>query len=126
MEQTVININGVEYMITPFGSEQGLKLQAHIFKVVAPVMGDMVGAGEDINIAELFTKLANAIFASMTPEGFVALVKELVSKVYKGSRVVDFNTEFAQNYATLLKLVKEVLLVNFKDVFSLLGLSSTN
>ena len=47
----------------------------------------------------------------------VALIKELLSGVTKGTATINFDQEFAGRYGVIFDLVKEVLKFNFADVF---------
>ena len=118
--QMTVNVNGTDYLINKFKGKEGLMIGAKISKLIAPLFAASTSNGEELDI----TKIADYITDKMDEDSVCQLIVKLMTSVYKGSQQVNFDTEFAGNYATLFDLIKEVVMFNYSDVFSKLGTRS--
>ena len=121
----IVDINDKKYIIEPFKGRKGFKLKAKLLHVLAPALDSFKEDSQNEKITEIgmiVGALQSVIEKSDSDEIF-DVVEELISGVKTESGAVDFDIEFSQNYSALYKLIKEVIEVNYKDVFSLLGIN---
>lgn len=121
----VVDVNGKKYIIEPFKGRKGFKLKAKLLHVLSPALESFKTDSVNDNVSEIglvIGALQSVIEKSDSDEIF-DVVEELISGVKTEAGAVDFDTEFSQNYTVLYKLMKEVIEVNYKDVFSLLGIN---
>lgn len=126
MDSLTVNIDGVEYTISPFRGELGFKIQAKILKAIAPALKNIIKSGDEdakeIDVVAFFSDLITNLVGSNSDDEILRLFKDILSKTYKGNNAINFDAEFSQDYGKLYKLVYEVIIFNYKDVFSSLGL----
>lgn len=123
--QKNVTIGGVDYMLTQFKATQGLVIEMKLIKLLGPAFVELQkmaadGGGED----EVLTLAINKLIEQMDKIDVVSLIKELVMSATRGTVAFNFDQEFAGRYGDMFELVKEVLVFNFADVFSKLGLNS--
>lgn len=119
-KQHIVHIGDETYVINPFLTTKGLRIKAKLVKYLGTSLSAAMGAEDESSIIELLAQ----IFTEMSEDQYVELVREITSNVTKNGMMIDFDKEFALNYANLFKLVKEVLEYNYKDLFSLLGINA--
>lgn len=123
IEQRDVNINGVDYKITQFPATQALGIEAKLVKLLGPAFLEMQKA-EEGKEEDALSRALNVLIMNMDKVDVVSLVKELVSRVTKGTMTINFDQEFAGKTGGIWELVKEVVMFNFGDVFSKLGLQT--
>ena len=122
-KQTIITINERTYIINAFKGLKGWSYLPRLTKYIFPFVGFMFNrdSTDDDVIATLVSLLSGE-----NAKEVEQLIIEMVSDVNVDGSRVDFDTEFAQNYDALLKLVVEVLKLNYEDSFQRLVTASTS
>ena len=122
-KQTIITINERTYIINAFKGLKGWSYLPRLTKYIFPFVGFLSNANAtDDDMIETLVSLLSGENAKEVEQ----LVVELVSDVQADGSRIDFDTEFAQGYDTLLKLVVEVLKLNYMDSFQRLVTASTS
>lgn len=122
-QQLDVHIDGVDYKITQFLATKGLGIEVKLMKLLGPSFMELQKAAQDENAQEAVLSAAITVLIEQFDKvDVVALIKELLSGVTKGTATINFDQEFAGRYGAIFDLVKEVLKFNFADVFSKLGL----
>lgn len=122
-KQTIITINERTYIINAFKGLKGWSYLPRLTKYIFPFVGFLSNANAtDDDVIETLVSLLSGENAKEVEQ----LVIELVSDVQADGSRIDFDTEFAQCYDTLLKLVVEVLKLNYMDSFQRLVTASTS
>ena len=122
-KQTIITINERTYIINAFKGLKGWSYLPRLTKYIFPFVGFLSNANTtDDDVIETLVNLLSGENAKEVEQ----LVVELVSDVQADGSRIDFDTEFAQGYDTLLKLVVEVLKLNYMDSFQRLVTASTS
>lgn len=120
----IVDINDKKYIIEPFKGRKGFKLKTKLMRVISPALNEMrKAADEDVSELGLIVAAIQSVLENSDDDEIFAIVEELMTGVKTESGSLDFDLEFSQNYSTLYKLVKEVVEVNYNDVFSLLGMN---
>ncbi len=123
IQQLDVHIDGVDYKITQFLATKGLGIEVKLMKLLGPSFMELQKASQDENAQEAVLSAAITVLIEQFDKvDVVALIKELLSGVTKGTATINFDQEFAGRYGVIFDLVKEVLKFNFSDVFSKLGL----
>jgi hypothetical protein len=123
IQQLDVHIDGVDYKITQFLTTKGLGIEVKLMKLLGPSFMELQKASQDENAQEAVLSAAITVLIEQFDKvDVVALIKELLSGVTKGTATINFDQEFAGRYGVIFDLVKEVLKFNFADVFSKLGL----
>ena len=123
IEQLDVHIDGVDYKITQFLATKGLGIEVKLMKLLGPSFMELQKAAQDENAQEAVLSAAiTALIEQFDKVDVVALIKELLSGVTKGTATINFDQEFAGKTGGIWELVKEVVMFNFGDVFSKLGL----
>lgn len=126
MKQATPNINGKTYVINQFQGEEGWEYLAAVTKYILPVASYMLGgykvdednkADQENKLEAQFTKSFSELMSGENRKEFTQLVKDLVRKVEVDSQAINFNREFAGNYDVLIKLVWEVIKLNYESTF---------
>lgn len=122
-KQIIININDRTYIINAFKGLKGWSYLPRLTKYIFPFVGFIFNrdSTDDDVIATLVSLLSGE-----NAKEVEQLIIEMVSDVNVDGSRVDFDTEFAQNYDALLKLVVEVLKLNYQDSFQRLVTASTS
>ena len=122
-KQTIITINERTYIINAFKGLKGWSYLPRLTKYIFPFVGFIFNrdSTDDDVIATLVSLLSGE-----NAKEVEQLIIEMVSDVNVDGSRVDFDTEFAQNYDALLKLVVEVLKLNYQDSFQRLVTASTS
>lgn len=122
-KQTIITINDRTYIINAFKGLKGWSYLPRLTKYIFPFVGFIFNrdSTDDDVIATLVSLLSGE-----NAKEVEQLIIEMVSDVNVDGSRVDFDTEFAQNYDALLKLVVEVLKLNYQDSFQRLVTASTS
>lgn len=123
MSQLNVTVKDVDYIINAFKGKQGFLLKAKLLKVVAPALAAIKASAEDADMISVITAVVSEVLDKIDEGDTLDLIIELLSSVYKGSVKVNFDTEFAQNYAAIYLLLAEVIKFNYKDVFQMLGIT---
>lgn len=127
LQKTVI-VEGTEYTIQRYKGEQAFAIKYELSKVIVPFIKELQeaqNAPEEERSAKLLGAVEH-IFTNTDYQTALRLLKTLVSQVFdtQGRAIVP-NEEFAQNTVAWYLLAWEVILFNYADVFSRLGLSSS-
>ena len=122
-KQTIITINERTYIINAFKGLKGWSYLPRLTKYIFPFVGFIFNqySTDDDVIATLVSLLSGE-----NAKEVEQLIIEMVSDVSVDGSRVDFDTEFTQNYDALLKLVVEVLKLNYQDSFQRLVTASTS
>lgn len=129
MKQNIVDVDGSKYVINAFKGEKGFKIKTEIMQLAAPSIGDLFKFQKEEDGSELkesgdvIQSLAKLI-SSSTSDKIFALIKNIISEVERDGNKINFDDEFSCNYFALYKLIYEVLLFNYKDVFLKLGIIS--
>jgi len=123
-DQHKVCINDTDYIINPFKGKQGLKLQLKLLKIIQPALSSLQNVTDDATQMVVIGEMLKGLMSSADEDALLALIEELLAGVYKGTVKLDIDKEFTCNYAVILELLKEVVMFNFKDVFSKLGIAS--
>jgi len=124
-DQHKVCLNDTDYIINPFKGKQGLKLQVKLVKVVSPALESIKGLSDEASQMVVIGEMVKAILAQVDEDSILTLIEELLAGVYKGSIKLDLDKELVCNYSVVFHLLKEVIMFNFKDVFSTLGIGSS-
>ena len=122
-KQTIITINERTYIINAFKGLKGWSYLPRLTKYIFPFIGFIFNkeSTDDDVIATLVSLLSGE-----NAKEVEQLIIEMVSDVNVDGSRIDFDTEFTQNYDALLKLVVEVLKLNYEDSFQRLVTDSTS
>ncbi len=122
-KQTIITINERTYIINAFKGLKGWSYLPRLTKYIFPFVGFIFN--QDSTDDDVIATLVSLLSGDNAKE-VEQLIIEMVSDVNVDGSRVDFDTEFAQNYDALLKLVVEVLKLNYQDSFQRLVTASTS
>ena len=122
-KQTIITINERTYIINAFKGLKGWSYLPRLTKYVFPFVGFFFN--QDSTDDDVIATLVSLLSGENAKE-VEQLIIEMVSDVNVDGSRVDFDTEFTQNYDALLKLVVEVLKLNYQDSFQRLVTASTS
>ena len=122
-KQTIITINERTYIINTFKGLKGWSYLPRLTKYIFPFVGFIFN--QDSTDDDVIATLVSLLSGENAKE-VEQLIIEMVSDVNVDGSRVDFDTEFAQNYDALLKLVVEVLKLNYQDSFQRLVTASTS
>ena len=122
-KQTIITINERTYIVNAFKGLKGWSYLPRLTKYIFPFVGFIFNqdSTDDDVIATLISLLSGE-----NAKEVEQLIIEMVSDVNVDGSRIDFDTEFTQNYDALLKLVVEVLKLNYQDSFQRLVTASTS
>ncbi len=116
VKQKAVTIGETTYMLNQFPTTKGISVMKQLMRLGGPSASALF-KDENISLAiELLVANLEAVDAD-------ALLKTLVGTASKGSMAINFDDEFAGEYANLMRLCKEVVVFNFGNVFQLLGSS---
>ena len=113
-KQTIITINERTYIINAFKGLKGWSYLPRLTKYIFPFVGFIFN--QDSTDDDVIATLVSLLSGENAKE-VEQLIIEMVSDVNVDGSRIDFDTEFAQNYDALLKLVVEVLKLNYQDSF---------
>ena len=116
IQQRDISINDESYMLTHMPATKGVKVLKQLVKLIGPAAAEIFQEGNIGGAVDILVKNMDSVDVE-------ALLKELVASAAKGNMTINFDNEFAGDYAKLLKLCKEVVEYNFGNVFTLIGSS---
>ena len=122
-KQTIITINERTYIINAFKGLKGWSYLPRLTKYIFPFIGFIFN--QDSTDDDVIATLVSLLSGENAKE-VEQLIIEMVSDVNVDGSRVDFDTEFAQNYDALLKLVFEVLKLNYQDSFQSFVTTSTS
>jgi len=122
-KQTIITINERTYIINAFKGLKGWSYLPRLTKYIFPFVGFIFN--QDSTDDDVIATLVSLLSGENAKE-VEQLIIEMVSDVNVDGSRVDFDTEFTQNYDALLKLVVEVLKLNYQDSFQRLVTASTS
>ena len=122
-KQTIITINERTYIINAFKGLKGWSYLPRLTKYIFPFIG--FNFNRDSTDDDVIATLVSLLSGENAKE-VEQLIIEMVSDVNVDGSRIDFDTEFTQNYDALLKLVVEVLKLNYQDSFQRLVTASTS
>ena len=122
-KQTIITINERTYIVNAFKGLKGWSYLPRLTKYIFPFVGFIFN--QDSTDDDVITTLVSLLSGENAKE-VEQLIIEMVSDVNVDGSRIDFDTEFTQNYDALLKLVVEVLKLNYQDSFQRLVTASTS
>lgn len=112
--QQIVPLNNKTYIIDTFRGKQGFMLLTRVTKYIFPFL--KFWGNPDVEDETVITELASLLTGDNASEVFDIIV-ELMESVTVGGTKINFDTEFEQNYDTLLKLTYEVLKLNYLESF---------
>ena len=122
-EIVVASPNGEQkFVLTQYDAFRGIAYQRKLIKIIQPSFSAIVHTMAE-NKEVSMEMLALEKFMENIDQVEPAFLKELVLQgAYKEGRVtINFENDFAGNYGVLFKLVWEIIMFNFSDLFTLLG-----
>lgn len=122
-KQTIITINERTYIVNAFKGLKGWSYLPRLTKYIFPFVGFIFN--QDSTDDDVIATLVSLLSGENAKE-VEQLIIEMVSDVNVDGSRIDFDTEFTQNYDALLKLVVEVLKLNYQDSFQRLVTASTS
>lgn len=122
-KQTIITINERTYIINAFKGLKGWSYLPRLTKYIFPFVGFIFN--QDSTDDDVIATLVSLLSGENAKE-VEQLIIEMISDVNVDGSRIDFDTEFTQNYDALLKLVVEVLKLNYQDSFQRLVTASTS
>ena len=115
IEAHTTTIDGVTYTLAALSADKGLEVSGHIFSILGEAAAH---ADADGNIG--ISMAVAAVMSRMSDPKTHAAIRMLLADVYKEipgkplpGMKVDFRTEFAQNYGTMVRLVAWAIEFNF-------------
>lgn len=118
IQQKNVTVNGEEFLLTQFPATKGIRVMKQLIKLVGPAAAEIFKEGDISGAVDKLVENMDAVDVE-------TLLKELVASASKGNVAVNFDNEFAGEYAKLLLLVKEIVEFNFGNVFTMLGSSAS-
>lgn len=122
IEDLELTIEGETFRITPFPAFKGLVYLKKLTKIVGPSAAAMFGEIDENGESNGPEKAVELLVSNFDGDGVETLIKDFMASVTKGGQPLIFDIEFQANYGKLLKLVIEVVKVNYSSVFQLGGL----
>lgn len=123
-KQKIVHVGDESYVITPFLTSKGLRIKHKLVKYLGTSLEKALVASEQEEDKEsTLLGIIAEVFMEIPEDQYIELIKDVLSNVTKNGMSVDFDKEFALNYANLFKLLKEVIEFNYNDLFSALGIS---
>lgn len=116
IEQKSVTVNGTDYLLTQLPATKGIRVMKQLIKLVGPAAAEIFKEGDISGAVDKLVENMDAVDVE-------ALIKELVATASKGSVAINFDNEFAGEYANLLLLIKSIVEFNFGNVFTMLGSS---
>lgn len=118
IEDKVVEIDNVEYRIQPFPAFKGLVILKKLTKILAPSMSTMF-TEVDSQVMEMdnLEKAVTQLVSNFDDDTVEVLIRDLIKSVTRNGQPLAFDIEFMADYGRLLKLVKEVVMVNYSTVF---------
>ena len=112
--QKVVRLNDKAYMINAFKGLTGWSYLPRLTKYVFPFIGFMFneGKGDEEVVDQLVTLLTGE-----NAKEVEQLIIDMVSDVQVNNSSIDFDSEFTQNYDSLILLFVEVVKLNYLDSF---------
>lgn len=117
LKQKTVTVGETTYLLNQFPTTKGIGVMKQLMRLCGP---SATALFNDNNISKAIELLVANVEAVNAEE----LMKVLVGSASKGSVAVNFDDEFAGEYANLMLLCKEVVVFNFGNVFQLLGSSA--
>ena len=112
--QKVVRIGNKAYVINAFKGRLGWSYLPRLTKYVFPFIGFFMN--DEANEDEVINKMIGLMSGDNANE-VINLIEDLVSDIQVDNSTVDFDKEFSQNYDTLIRLVIEVIKLNYFDSF---------
>ena len=122
-EIVVASPNGEQkFVLIQYDAFRGMAYQRKLIKIIQPSFSAIVHTLAESKEVSM-EMLALEKFMENIDQVEPAFIKELVLQgAYKEGRVtINFENDFAGNYAALFSLVWEIIMFNFSDLFALLG-----
>lgn len=135
-------IQGMNVKVTQFGGIEAMQLKVALAKLMAPALAGLAGVNPNANILEqevkpeLLTKVFNSLFATMTENDFIALIKRILRNTMiqieneSGDKIwvqmdSDFNNKFDLVFSgkvfSVYPVLWFVLEVNYPDFFGIIS-----
>ena len=112
--QKVVRLNDKAYMINAFKGLTGWSYLPRLTKYVFPFIGFMLNEGKGDE--EVVGQLVNLLTGENAKE-VEQLIIDMVSDIQVDNSRIDFDSEFAQNYDSLILLFVEVIKLNYLESF---------
>lgn len=131
-KQAIVTIDNTTYIIDAFKGVEGWKYLPKVTKLLLPFIFGSAGDETELDLDNIDEKGKEALasineektldilmnlLSGDNAEEIIELVPKLLSRVSKSGEVIDFDNEFSQNYLTMLKLVFEVIKLNYISSF---------
>lgn len=112
--QKVVRLNDKAYMINAFRGLTGWSYLPRLTKYVFPFIGFMFNEGKGDE--EVVEQLVNLLTGENAKE-VEQLIIDMVADIQVDNQRINFDTEFAQNYDSLILLFIEVVKLNYLESF---------
>lgn len=106
------------FTIVAFPATKGIKHLKTLTKLVGPSMATLFGATEDDSESDVIGKAMSLLIDNLEDVQVEVFFKELLTSTTKQSMAINFDQEFSADYGKLFKLVREVVQLNFGNVFT--------
>lgn len=120
IEDKVVTIGTDEFRIQPFPAFRGLTILKKLTKIIGPsmtkLMSNVSPDGSEVESDNL-EKAIELLVENFDGDGVETLIKEMIGSVTKNGKPISFDLEFMADYGKLLKLVVEVIKLNYGSVF---------
>lgn len=112
--QKAVRLNDKAYLINAFKGLTGWSFLPRLTKYVFPFIGYIFDSEkDDSSVVDDLVKLLSGENAKEVEQ----LIIDMVSDIQVDNSKINFDTEFAQNYDTLVLLFVEVIKLNYLDSF---------
>ena len=122
LTETEVTIGEDTYEIKAFPATKGIKLLKVLTKLVGPSMATLYSSSECDSESSIVSKAVEMLVENLDDVQLDSFFKELLASTTKQSMALDFDNEFRANYGKLFKLIREVISLNFGNVFTEGGL----
>ena len=123
IETKTVTIDEVEYKFNTFTASKGLKYLKQLTTILGPSVSTLFGGTDDIGaigISDL-ERAVSLLVDNMDKGDVESLMVNLTKEVQRDNVPINFDMEFAGNYAALFSLVIEIVKANYAGNFTLGG-----
>lgn len=121
MKTHEVTVGEKVYEITTFPAIKGLRHLKSLLKIVGPSIAELMSEQSNLTTDVSNNTLTIAVKALVDNfdegVGVEKLIADFMSTVTVNGQPFSFDVEFAENYGTLIKLVTEVIRLNYSSVF---------
>ena len=109
----------IVYECSQFGTTEGLGIWAKLIGIVGPGMAKAIGGLGDGGVEpDKLSEALTALLGKMEEKEVVTLIKRMCANVRRDGKAINFETEFAANYGTLVRVLWMVIRLNYSSFLS--------